>query len=75
MQQNFDNMRKVADAICEELQLLLAQMKARTRTPLPWLDFSYIFLRNNFWTLLHIGMFFLLSFSLNLIKIDLKGKE
>lgn len=30
MQQCFDNMHKVADAVCEELQLLLAQMKART---------------------------------------------
>lgn len=51
MQQSFDNMHKVADAICEELQLLLAQIKARTRTmspPLPWLDFMYIFLRSTF---------------------------
>lgn len=32
MQQCFDNMHKVTDAICEELQLLLAQMKDETLT-------------------------------------------
>lgn len=75
--QCFDNMHKVADVVFEELLLLLTQMKARTWTmppPLLWLDFIHICLRSSFWTLFHISMFFFLSLSSNLIKIDFKSK-